>query len=490
MNKKVELYFIIYIVTIISFFTIEGELRDKKKEQDQTLKEVSSLVLNNFIDLESSKVSKNQDNRIFDFSIKKNIPYFDDVFLTFEDKLTGEQIVSIPVDSYSDESNLTCNLVNNQRQIINKAIKSKSSIDDVVVKLQFDLSMDIFDEMELDWEKQYGGKEVTEKLRALISEIIYSDPDYNYADNRFSLNKDVNIPWKDIEYVPMKVFLKFDNVDVIRGTKWKNTLLINNIQEKIDGQSSVKYLDIFIDGKKYKGKKAIPKTLIEGVANKTQKITVKASWDYGEFIESEASFNIVVRDPEFKNKDQFPDNIYCSPSENVPPIIIYPEVRGIKDSQLSAEVVELGEQRITKTSSIELGPYFESDGQCSGDVDFTIRVDGQKIDQLNHSIEITRPPAPKIETVSWDKNTGVATIKVTCYGYGNEIKNTQLKNGTWIDKSSKGKLVNGGQQIEYVHKIRAGNSNQVTFAEINLRVKDRFNKQNDKKPLKYKKKVK
>ena len=148
MNKKVELYFIIYIVTIISFFTIEGELRDKKKEQDQTLKEVSSLVLNNFIDLESSKVSKNQDNRIFDFSIKKNIPYFDDVFLTFEYKLTGEQIVSIPVDSYSDESNLTCNLVNNQRQIINKAIKSKSSIDDVVVKLQFDLSMDIFDEME------------------------------------------------------------------------------------------------------------------------------------------------------------------------------------------------------------------------------------------------------------------------------------------------------------------------------------------------------
>ena len=492
MRTKIDLYFIIYIVTIISFFTIESQLRDKKIEQERTLKQVSSLVLKDFIDLKESKVEKRGDGRFFEFKISQNIPYFEKASLIFKNVTSGDEILALPVEQYSDPNALFSELTNSQRQQINEIAATSSDQQNISVDLKFDISLDIFKEILPLWENKYGGKEVAEKLEKLVQEIINDDPTYFLTDNSFSLLKNVNIPWKDIEYVPMRIDVKFDNIDVIKGTKWKNTLFVNNVQETIAGQDGADYLDIFIDGKKWKGDKGIPETELSGLAKKNQKITIKAVWDYGEYVTSEDSFNIIVRDPEFKNPDDLPDEIFCSASASAPPVKIIPEIRGIKENQITVKVSDNVKNKnyTTKSATVSLGPYLESKGECSGEVELMIKVDGQDIKDLAHTIEVKAPPAPSISNINWDKSTGVATIRVVTSGYGNEIDRKQLQNGSYYsasEKNNKGKKIDGGQKMEYIYKIRAGNTGATTISSIRMRVLDKFGKETTEE-IKFKKK--
>ena len=69
--KKVDIYFVIYLSAIVSFFALEGELRTKKQQQDKTLLQVASYKLRDLINISFSDLSDYENDKI-DLKFKIN----------------------------------------------------------------------------------------------------------------------------------------------------------------------------------------------------------------------------------------------------------------------------------------------------------------------------------------------------------------------------------------------------------------------------------
>jgi len=72
--KRVDIYFVIYLSAIVSFFALEGELRTKKQQQDKTLLQVASYKLRDLINISFSDLSDYENDKIdLKFKIKGDL---------------------------------------------------------------------------------------------------------------------------------------------------------------------------------------------------------------------------------------------------------------------------------------------------------------------------------------------------------------------------------------------------------------------------------
>ena len=126
--------------------------------------------------------------------------------------------------------------------------------------------------------------------------------------------------------------------------------------------------------------------------------------------------------------------------------------------------------------------------ECSGDIELILKVDGELISELKHTIKVMPPPKPKIKKISYEKSTDIATIQVICYGLGNELQKKILKKGSWQEgsKNSKPSIDKNGNRT-YTFKIKTAKSNVANKGVIKFKVKDSMGNEVEEE-FKYKKK--
>ena len=85
MKPKVEVYFVIYLATIISFFAVESEVRRYKKNQDNLLLQASKTQIDNLIQI-SENSSWDGDYSNFKLDVFIEGDYLREIFFTTKNK--------------------------------------------------------------------------------------------------------------------------------------------------------------------------------------------------------------------------------------------------------------------------------------------------------------------------------------------------------------------------------------------------------------------
>jgi len=158
--KGVELYFIIYLATIVSFFTIEGELRSYKSAQKDILYQVSTETAGNLIKVFTIDKSDMKREKL-EFDITGDFK---------KESLNGKAVFrdinnnrySFPLKQNKTHSNIY-SIDTTKKTFIQNDVTHYVSLD-------LNMTPEISDSTLQQWGRNYGDIKIARKIRNLIQE--------------------------------------------------------------------------------------------------------------------------------------------------------------------------------------------------------------------------------------------------------------------------------------------------------------------------------
>ena len=104
MNKRIEVYFILYLGLLMAFFGIDSEVADYKKKQEQLLEQVALSKLDNLVRVRSSSLSNDGKGMFFTIDLEGNFDH--DTFngsLIFNNKSNKDESFSQKIQTQTDQ---------------------------------------------------------------------------------------------------------------------------------------------------------------------------------------------------------------------------------------------------------------------------------------------------------------------------------------------------------------------------------------------------
>jgi hypothetical protein len=460
--KRVEIYFIIYLATIISFFAVEGEVREYKKRQNDILLEVAKDKLNQLIDLQYSDNSEGN-TVIFDFIVSGN---FD------PETFSGDVVFYIDKD---DKNQISVPLKKKESSGAEKEYYIVQSLDvfgvnrerEHSVRIDMSFMPDINEETLSDWAGSFGERKIAEKVKRLI-------------EDRGKVELDDKLPEKFIPdgVVPITPFilsLSKDVHTVIEGLPWELAITVGGVRDN-------KSFDLrIIEGSKLAQlKKHYMRSTLSGRAARSGKIRVEGRRQHDAAI-AEATVELRVREPEWENPPQ-EDVIYL----NDPPYSFDGRIKDIpfgRASMLVSGISYPPEGETIPMPTYRFGPYNKE-----GSVQIQMLVDGTPV-ELKHNFTVRTPPPPQIGTPSKSaQNTNVCQVKVRYYGRENKIVDFNTRRG--IIRGTKSRISapqkEGDAMVEtWQFELRKPKKGE-NFTTIKIIVTDKYGNEDEKETkLKY-----
>ena len=454
--KRVEIYFIIYLATIISFFAVEGEVREYKKRQNDILLEVAKDKLNQLIDLQYSDNSEGN-TVIFDFIVSGN---FD------PETFSGDVVFYIDKD---DKNQISVPLKKKESSGAEKEYYIVQSLDvfgvnrerEHSVRIDMSFMPDINEETLSDWAGSFGERKIAEKVKRLI-------------EDRGKVELDDKLPEKFIPdgVVPITPFilsLSKDVHTVIEGLPWELAITVGGVRDN-------KSFDLrIIEGSKLAQlKKHYMRSTLSGRAARSGKIRVEGRRQHDAAI-AEATVELRVTPPEWENPPQ-EDVVYL----NDPPYSFDGRIKDIpfdRASMLVSGISYPPEGETIPRPTSRFGPYNKE-----GSVQIQMLVDGTPV-ELKHNFTVKKPPPPQIGTPSIiDKNTNIYQVEVRYYGRANEIIKFKPRSG--IVKGSYNRIssprVSGNAMVETwtFQVVNPGSS--LASQRVKIWVDDKYNNRDEK----------
>ena len=452
--KRVEIYFIIYLATIISFFAVEGEVREYKKRQNDILLGVVKDKLGQLIDLQHSDNSVGN-TVIFDFTASGNFnPKTFSGDVVFYRDINDENQISAPLrkkDSsgeekeYYIEQSLDGFGVNKERQHS--------------VRIDMSFMPDINEETLSDWAGSFGERKIAEKVKKLIEDR-----------GKVELSKKL-----DYKFYPYKVtdiplfFLSLKSeYSVIEGLSWELPITVAGVRNNDEFD-----LRITQGLKLAQLKKHYMNSTLSGRAARSGTIRVQGRDNFGQI--AEASVELRVREPEWENPPQ-EDVVYL----NDPAYSFDGRIKDIEFNRASMLVSGISyppEGETIPMPTYRFGPYNKE-----GSVQIQMLVDGTSV-ELKHNFTVKKPPPPQIGTPSIiDKNTNIYQVEVRYYGRANEIIKFKPRSG--IVKGSYNRIssprVSGNAMVETwtFQVVNPGSS--LASQRVKIWVDDKYNNRDEK----------
>ena len=454
--KRVEIYFIIYLATIISFFAVEGEVREYKKRQNDILLGVVKDKLGQLIDLQHSDNSVGN-TVIFDFTASGN----------FNPKTFSGDVVFYR--DINDENQISAPLRKKDSSGEEKEYYIEQSLDDFGVNkerqhsVRIDMSFmpDINEETLSDWAGSFGERKIAEKVKKLIEDR-----------GEVKLSKKLNfvfIPGGVVPPPPFILSLSKDVHTVIEGLPWELAITVGGVRDN-------KSFDLRItDGSKFAQlKKHYIRSTLSGRAARSGTIRVQGRRQHDGSI-AEATVELRVTPPEWENPPQ-EDVVYL----NDPPYSFDGRIKDIpfdRASMLVSGISYPPEGETIPRPTSRFGPYNKE-----GSVQIQMLVDGTPV-ELKHNFTVKKPPPPQIGTPSIiDKSTNIYQVEVRYYGRANEIIKFKPRSG--IVKGSYNRIssprVSGNAMVETwtFQVVNPGSS--LASQRVKIWVDDKYNNRDEK----------
>ena len=404
-QARVEVYFIIYIATIVSFFAIEGEVKHFKDNQKKILLEVSKDKIQNLVTIRNATDLHGKDT----INLKVQLDG------AFEKSSFAGTVHLNPIDAPDelDLEELSYSLSAKNDDPDNKtfiAIIPKSDFNlkaEVLYRVSADIRV-MPDEhlVEAELSKSYSDKMIVHKIMDAMTDV-----------GEISLKKQFQNtldPAGGAIQAPFTITVDRPKVSIVEGLPWEVRVIIGGVVDSDDLEiSAVKGADLVgsLDP-------ATPVTVVSGRGRKDGRITLRATRLSDEEV-SEVDFQLQVRPPVWVK----------APSETEAfvgdPLVFEGALRDIPSSETSIRVGGTAARGGIVPGTIAQLPALAEEGNIT----FQVLVDGREVKGMRHSVAVVKPPPPKISVNPVGRDGNYLTFEITTYGKNNSIKRFRKKGG-------------------------------------------------------------
>ena len=412
-KSKIELYFVLYITTIVSFLTIESQLKNYIKEQDDVLLEVAQKEIINLVQVKSNSASAKDDSLeisvVFagDFekdNFSSNITLYSDAELNPDD-LPFE--ISSELTSIDDSFKTSISYAD-FGDFLRKPLRSR---------LKINFVPKISDETENRWVEEFGSEKVVRKIKNNIFKRVKED-------GYFSFEKKLETPIVPKVGISETFEIVFDKEEypVIRDIPYTISFFNTGIDQVED-----LILDV-VNGKSLVSsiEKNSTKSFLKGIARNSGTITIRGVRTLDDSI-STGTMRLKVFNPQWESVN----NVY--------------EAFIGETFEFDARIKEIPQGEISVTLTSDLlkngtvsynSPFINLEAfNRSGTINLSVFVDGNEVKDLRSALFVKKPPPPEINVTRFNK-TNELKITVKIFGKTNAVNRIRRISGIQrIDKN-------------------------------------------------------
>ena len=420
MSKKVEVYFIMYLGLLMAFFGIESEVADYKKNQERILEQVAISKLDNLVRIKNTSQLKDNDGIFFSLELDGDFnPNSFEGNLLFDNN--GKNIIKAPI-IIDQGSVFTSSIKESQFEYPGKQH---------TVKMTYNAKPHFNDATVYELVKEFKDKK-------LVDKIINNIKKRGVVSNTIDVGLTV-VPEAVVALPIFKISPKQNPLNSIKGLKGEIDLFIagvkneNDYKIEIDANTRRRYK---IGKIKYgKTQSKIP---LGKLSSGTLEVIGTRKRDSNISVET---IQINVQKPKWKYPNHFKKEIYTnSPYVFNGTLIHFDNINDLSRYKLKLSGL------VNRTVSNHV---YEFDKLIkAGNINIQLFIDDNKIEGMEHNIEVKNPPCPEF-THSQDGK--ILTLTVKALGKGNVIKNLIILKGG--SKKGKPEIVNDSQEQTYTQII-------------------------------------
>jgi len=404
-HARIEVYFIIYVSTIVSFFAIEGEVRQYKRNQKKILFEVSKEKIENLVQIEKTRNIWSKDSLRLEVDLggayQKN-SFSGTVKLYPTDSLEGKPlpVLSYPLQPASPDL---------EDKTFFAAIPRKDFGENREVPYLVEANIKVKPDPGLvkeELEKAYKDHRIVKKIMDAMSsvgEIVQSKRFQNPID-----------PSGGTIAAPFTLTVDRPVVNIVEGLPWEVRVIVGGVAEPTDLQIRP------VQGGKYIKRLEVntPVTLVGGRGIKNAHIRLEGlrkTDDEKAYVE----FDLQVRAPLWvqppKEKEAYVGDPYTFEGA----------LRDIPSSDTKIRVTGTAVEPQTVPGTTV---FFET-LKKPGVINFQVLVDNREVKGMTHTVKVIPPPPPKISTNPISRDGNFLVFEITIYGKNNELLKFRRKGG-------------------------------------------------------------
>ena len=404
-QARVEVYFIIYIATIVSFFAIEGEVKHFKDNQKKILLEVSKDKIQNLVTIRNATDIHGKDTinlkvqleGAFDKNSFDGTVHLSPIDAPEELSL---EVLSYPLSPKNDDPENKTFL----------AIIPKSDFNlkaEVLYRMAAEISVMPDEQLvQQELEKSYSDKTIVHKIMDAMNDVGEIS-----LDKQFQNTLD---PAGGAIQAPFTITVDRPKVSIVQGLPWEVRIIIGGIVDSDDleltaikGANLVGNLDA-----------GTPVTVVTGRGRKDGRITLRGTRLSDEET-SEVDFQLQVRPPLWQKPPSETDAYVGDP------FIFEGALRDIPSSETSIRVGGTAVRGGIVPGTVAQMPDLTEEGNIT----FQVLVDGREVKGMSHSVTVVKPPAPKVSINPVGRDGNYLTFEITTYGKNNSIRRFRKKGG-------------------------------------------------------------
>ena len=462
-KKGVEVYFVIYIATIISFFAVEGEVRDYRNKQEDILYEVSADRIDDFIKVgrwESPSKDSTGDSIRVSLNIAseyKVTPEYAKVFIS-EDKnaLKGETsyplVPEVPEDGPAMDSTNTWYSVKIPIAPLNKEKY-------YYLNAELGIIPDFGEKIYSEWLRRFGEEEIVDEIIHNIKQRINKEGAValNYSLREPFIPQDLPGPKETVFYVEAAN----TSETLVTGSPFNAKFFVGGVESPED------YLVNVVSGNNLFNElqKNSRNITISGVGTVGGEIELRAS-RVSDDSPSRATMYLSIKPP--IPKEPCPGEIYIGDT--------YRWDGGIKE--IASQNISLGlegnyfdgNNTTVNTPYYDFGPY-----EQPGNITVTRYINGYPLEDLTCNIQIVEPPPPRVRYIGKDRS--VLNYKIVLFGASNSLKRFQPMSGIadFTENTEKSEKLQNKTILDYDLALNPPASGESTIV-VKFVVIDQFGK--------------
>ena len=432
MKPKVEVYFVIYLATIISFFAVESEVRRYKKNQDNLLLQASKTQIDNLI-----QISENSswDGDYSNFKL--------DVFIDGDysrEKFNAIASFRFPQNEKSKNPDFrlrtdTLKLVDGQQNKYSLQLKTKEFGKYRNVEGEIELEVQYvpaFSEEKMNyWSEVFGGEKIANKIKRILDKKVKEQ-------GYFSVTKDIKKKFKPGgEGIVTKFNLAFDGQEraVLKGIPWRIPVTVGGVFSEKDFVLEVTSGKQLIDSIKIDH----PRSYLYGRGLSAGNIEITGVREDGKTAKDRIKLNLFQ--PQYE-AESIVNEFYID--ESFP---FDARIKEVDSDKISVEVTSSlikGGKLAFGSPNFEIGPF-----KREGNVKIGVYVDGNKVSSLNRTYKVKRPGPPQI---TFEKRVGERLqFRIATYGKKNKLDGAPIVDEGLEDMTEYQKPSNPQYNVRYYY---------------------------------------
>ena len=451
-RSGIELYFVLYISIIVSFLTIEAELKNYIKSQDDILLEVAQKEIQNLVEIETNSSEDMNDELKYSVSFKGDY-----------DRENFKSEIYFYTDSLNEKGEPVFQ-ISKKLNRLDDMYSANISFDDfdtflrkpLLTKIKINFTPQISQETKNNWSESFGSENVVDKIIENIFDRVESE-------GSFELVKNIDTPLVPKPGVSENFEIVFDRSEypVIKDIPFELAFINTGIDRTQDffvdvirGKAIVKEVEL-----------NSTKSFIRGVASNNGIIELRGVRKIDDKI-SQTEISIKAFEPQWESKTNTNEAYIGEEFE------FDARIKEISQSLISATI----KSNLLPSGQLSIkSPYIKLPAfNTPGSLELSVFVDGDEVRGLKTELTVKTPPPPEINFVRVGQSNNIKFI-VTIFGKTNEVDRIRKRSGiAYLSENPEiQKLVNR-KVYTYNATISEPREAGDTDKEINIQVRDKF----------------